>query len=270
MTDAEKPMTRQTDVMDTDRARAMQATLRETPTLAKGDPLPAFFHQLYFWTLMRPDQLGRDGHPARGQGVIPDLGLPRRMWAGGRIDFHAPLILGTSADLVTTLEKAERKTGRSGPLGIVTLRLDYRQNNKLCISEQRDLIYREDPDPHAPKPIPPTAPSDAEDSRVLSFDTTLLFRYSALTFNGHRIHYDLDYATGTEGYRGLVVHGPLLAQHLIRLVEDTLGPVAAFRFRATSPLMHFEQAKACRAGNRFWIEGPDGRMCMEADVTTHA
>ncbi len=136
-----------------------------------------------------------------------------------------------------------------------------------CLTDERDLIYREDADPDAPLPTYPKAPAEAESERGLSFDTTILFRYSALTFNGHRIHYDLEYATGVEGYSGLVVHGPLQAQHLIIMATDELGPLKEFRFRATAPLMHFETATACRQGNRLWIRGPDGRMCIEAEVT---
>lgn len=267
MSVAQKPTQRQTDILDPCRAQALQATLGDTPDLATGDPLPPFFHQLYFWTPLPPSQLGRDGHPARGQGVIPDLGLPRRMWAGGRMTFHAPLKLGESTECITTLKKSQSKQGRSGALGLVTISLQYLQRGTLCLHEQRDLIYREDPDPSAPKPTPPTAPTKAEEERTLRFDSTTLFRYSALTFNGHRIHYDLEYAQQIEGYAGLVVHGPLLAQHLILMAEAALGPLASFQFRATSPLMHFETATACRDGTKLWIRGPNGQMCMQAEAT---
>ena len=264
MTDAHRPQTRQFDQMDPARAQAMQATLGEEPTLSAGDPLPDFFHQLYFWTPMTPHQLGRDGHPARGQGVIPDLGLPRRMWAGGRLGFHKPLVLGRSAECITTLEQAVCKDGRSGPLGVVTVSLEYHQNDTLCLREERDLIYREDAMPDAPTRTPPSAPEGGEFLKELRFDTTQLFRYSALTFNGHRIHYDVDYAQHVEGYSGLVVHGPLLAQNLVIAATEALGPLARFSFRATSPLMHFETATIHRDGTQFWIAGPDGQQCMEA------
>lgn len=267
MTNAAQDVLRQTDVMDPDRARAMQATLGQVPDLAAGDVLPAFFHQLYFWTALPPDRLGRDGHPARGQGVIPDLGLPRRMWAGGRMQFHAPLRLGRPADCRTELVSAEEKIGRTGPLGLVTIRLTYSQDGVDCLTDERDLIYREDADPDAPAPQYKQAPDGAESERALVFDTTLLFRYSALTFNGHRIHYDLDYATGVEGYSGLVVHGPLQAQYLVDMATEELGPLKSFRFRATAPLMHVDTATACRAGTRLWVRGPDGRMCMEAEAS---
>lgn len=267
MTDAASDVLRQTDVMDPDRARALQATLGRVPDLAAGDALPTFYHQVYFWTALPPDRLGRDGHPARGLGVIPDLGLPRRMWAGGRMVFHTPLRLGRPADCRTELVSAVEKRGRTGPLGLVTIRLTYAQDGVDCLTDERDLIYREDARPDAPAPHYPRAPDGTESERALTFDTTLLFRYSALTFNGHRIHYDLDYATGVEGYSGLVVHGPLQAQYLIDMATEELGPLKAFRFRATAPLMHVETATACRSGTRLWVRGPDGRMCLEAEAT---
>lgn len=256
---------RQSDVMDAARAQAMQVALGQVPTLKAGDRLPPFFHQLYFWTPLPPDSLGRDGHPKVG-GLIPDMGLPRRMWAGGRLKFAAPLRLGTEATRVSVCETATRKDGRTGPLAFITLRHEVWQNDVLCLSEWQDLVYREDPTPDAPRPIAPVAPTDEETSEQVRFDATLLFRYSALTFNGHRIHYDQPYAKGVEGYDGLVVHGPLLAQHLMLMAEAALGPLTQFSFRATAPLMHAEGATLCRKGRSLWVRGPDGRQCMQAEA----
>jgi 3-methylfumaryl-CoA hydratase len=112
--------------------------------------------------------------------------------------------------------------------------------------------------------VPPKAPDSAEYSAHHSYSTTLLFRYSALTFNGHRIHYDLDYCRGVEGYPGLVVHGPLLAQQLMLMARSRPGGLRTFQFRATAPLFHTETATLCQSGNRLWVAGPDGRMCLEA------
>ncbi|WP_170329470.1 acyl dehydratase [Ruegeria arenilitoris] len=257
----------QTDVVDPARAAALQVALEQTVTVEAGAPLPPFFHQLYFWSPQPPDQLGRDGHPKVGGDLIPDLGLPRRMWAGGRLHFNTPLIAGMAAERRSVCEKAISKTGRTGPLGFVTLRHEIWQGNTLCLTEWQDLVYRQDPSPGEVKPVPPPARTDEVESRDVAFDTTLLFRYSALTFNGHRIHYDLDYARHVEGYAGLVVHGPLLAQHLMLFAEEVMGPLAQFSFRATAPLMHYETATLCRNGQTLWVRGPDGRQCMVADAS---
>ncbi|MFC3612165.1 MaoC family dehydratase N-terminal domain-containing protein [Lutimaribacter marinistellae] len=257
-----------TDVMDPARAAAFQVALGGPASIVAGAPLPPFFHQLYFWSPQPPEGLGRDGHPRVGGGLIPDMGLPRRMWAGGRLRWHNPLIAGQIAERRSTLESATRKEGRTGPLAFVTLRHEIRQGDTLCLTEWQDLVYREDPDPQAPRPVPPRARTDEASRREQGFDSTRLFRYSALTFNGHRIHYDLDYARDVEGYGGLVVHGPLLAQHLMLMAEDEIGPLSEFSFRATAPLMHHERATFCRNGADLWVRGPDGRQCMQARAET--
>lgn len=254
----------QNDVMDPARANAFRVAMGQAPDIEIGTALPPFFHQLYFWTPRPPDGLGRDGHPKVGGGLIPDLGLPRRMWAGGRLQFDKPLRAGIAARKVSHLESSTQKQGRTGPLGFVTLRHEMWQDDALCVTEWHDLVYREDPAPGAPRPVPPQARTDETDIRPVSFDSTLLFRYSALTFNGHRIHYDLDYTRDVEGYAGLVVHGPLLAQHLMLLATDLMGLLATFSFRASSPLMHFETADLCRNGQDLWVRAPDGRECMRA------
>ena len=263
MEHATQMMTRQTDMMDPARASAFQAALNVPERTGSGDTLPPFFHQLYFWQAEPPGNLGRDGHPRVG-GIIPDMGLPRRMWAGGRMEFGPALRAGVRATRITSVDAQTAKAGRTGPLGFVTLRHEYWQDDALCLTEWQDLVYREDPDPAAPSPVPPVAPMGEDVAEQRRFDTTLLFRYSALTFNGHRIHYDVDYARETEGYAGLVVHGPLLAQHLLLLAARDLGPLRRFAFRATAPLMHFETAEFCRKGCDLWVRGPDGRQCMQA------
>lgn len=259
-----------TDPIDPARAAALFAALELGAAPQTGEPLPPFFHQLYFWDAQPPDQLGRDGHPrvggARVGGLIPDMGLPRRMWAGGRLAFHAPLLAGVAAEKTTVVESTDRKEGRSGPLAFVTLRHEIHQGHELKVTEWQDLVYREDPTPDAPKPNPQPAAEDEDSADAWRFSSTLLFRYSALTFNGHRIHYDLEYAREVEGYDGLVVHGPLLAQLLMLKAERELGPMAGFRFRAMSPVMHHEGATLCRKGQLLWVRGNDGRLCMLAEV----
>lgn len=251
------------DPLDPARATALNATLACGGPVHAGDVLPPFYHQIYFWTPKDPGALGRDGHPKTG-GLIPDMGLPRRMWAGGRLSFAKPLRAGQPAEKITRVESTAHKSGRSGSLGFVTLRHEIRQGGDLCVTEWQDLVYRNDPDPLAPVPKPPLARRDEDTREGVSFDSTLLFRYSALTFNGHRIHYDRDYAQSVEGYSGLVVHGPLLAQLLMLMAQTHLGPLATFSFRATSALLDTETATLCRSGQDLWVRGPDGRQNMQA------
>lgn len=180
----------QTDPFDIARAHALQAALGHTPDLQTGQPMPPFFHQIYFWDPQPPDGLGRDGHPATG-GFVPDLGLPRRMWAAGRLVFHRPLLAGIRAERTSSIETVTRKQGRSGPLAFVTIRHDIKQRNTLALTEWQELVYRQD----ATAATAPQAPIDEQHSEIAHFDPTLLFRYSALTFNGHRIHYDCGLCT---------------------------------------------------------------------------
>ena len=268
MKPARQTLKSQNDTLDPARGRALQIALGLAPDIESGSALPPFFHQLYFWAPQPSQALGRDGHPALGgTGLIPDLGLPRRMWAGGRLEFIAPLLAGHPAKRVSVVEQISHKHGRTGPLAFVTLRHEIRQDATLCVREWQDLVYRESPDPTAPTTQLPEvvrAATTETDRRDMSFGSTLLFRYSALTFNGHRIHYDSDYARDVEGYAGLVVHGPLLAQLLMLMATDLLGPLGGFSFRAASPLLHSETATLCREGTGFWVRGPDGRLVMQA------
>jgi 3-methylfumaryl-CoA hydratase len=267
MQDATLAEIRQTDVMDPARAQALLATLDLPGKIAAGDPLPAFFHQIYFWEPQPPGALGRDGHPAVGSGgLIPDLGLPRRMWAGGQLTFHQPLRVGQPAEKRSRVTNVARKTGRSGPLGFVTLTHEIWQEDTLCITDVQDLVYRNDPDPAAPVPTPPRAPDDETERLGFEANSTRLFRYSALTFNGHRIHYDAAYAREVEGYAGLVVHGPLLAQCLMLMAEKH-APLRKFEFRGNSPLFDDETAHLCRNLGQMWVRAQDGRMVMSAKAT---
>lgn len=253
------------DDVDPARACALQATLGEALTIRAGDALPPFYHQIYFWDPQAPGTLGRDGHPKVG-GVIPDMGLPRRMWAGGQLRFHAPFRAGIAAKRVSFQQKTAHKTGRSGPLGFVTMRHEIWQDGVCVITEFQDLVYREEAGDR-PGPMPPVARTDEASAERAAFNSTVLFRYSALTFNGHRIHYDEEYARKTEGYGGLVVHGPLLAHLLMRQAVRHQGAIQAFEFKATSPLIHTELADLCwGADGTSWVRGPNGRQCMIAQV----
>ncbi len=254
-----------TDQMDPARAAALHATLgQDGPMPVTGDELQPFYHHIYFWDALPADQLGRDGHPATGLGLIPDLGLPQRMWAGGRLEFHGPIRIGQTAEKTTVIEDVSLKEGRSGKLGFVTLRHEIVQAGETRVTEWQDLVYREPPEARRAKPAPPRAPDTGTVRDTASFTATDLFRYSALTFNGHRIHYDVDYCRDVEGYGGLVVHGPLLAQRLM-LIADRAGGLKRFRFRATAPLIAGEAVSFAEGPEeRLWAIGPGGRQCMEA------
>lgn len=264
MTDREDTEQTAHDRLDPDRAAALWAALDlpgDPPST--GDPLPPFFHQIYFRTMRPPRDLGPDGHPAPGLDV-PDLGLPRRMWAGGRLTFHAPLLCGIRATKTSRVIATTRKSGRTGLLGFVTVRHEIRQRNGLAVTEDQDLVYRPG---DAPGAAPVAAPTAAQHRETARFDPVLLFRYSALTLNGHRIHYDADYARDTEGYPGLVVHGPLLAQRLMLMALGRLGTLNGFSFRGFSPLCLPETATLCMAGTALWVVGEDGRQIMTAEAS---
>ena len=251
-----------TQHLDPQRAAALDITLGQRRDASAH--LPPFYHHIYFWEAQPAEKLGRDGHPKTGLGLIPDMGLPRRMWAGGRLEFSHNLLPDLETSKRTTISKLAQKTGRTGPLAFVTLQHDYVQNERLCVREFQDLVYREDPKEASSPPEPTKARRDEDTTIPRSFTTTELFRYSALTFNGHRIHYDIEYSTGVEGYPGLVVHGPLLAQYLMLQALDRFNTLTSFSFRGVSPVMHFETVEFCWAGNEAWIRGPDGRLCMTA------
>ncbi|MEM1429449.1 MAG: MaoC family dehydratase N-terminal domain-containing protein [Pseudomonadota bacterium] len=249
------------DAMDPGRASALAAVLDMPAPRAE---LPPFFHQAYFWEALPPARLGRDGHPARGP-FIPDLGLPRRMWAGGRLSFHRPLHAGQVAEKTSEIIAVEEKTGQTGRLAFLTLRHEIRQDGALAVTEEQDLVYRAEHTASAPTPRIRPAPEDAA-PRLHRFDPVLLFRYSALTHNGHRIHYDHAYATGTEGYGGIVTHGPLLAQ-LMMLRAAESGPLAGFTFRAVRPLLASETATICQDGASLWVRNASGALNMTAEAT---
>jgi len=251
---------------------ALSATLdRADPPPRDGDPLPPLWHWLYFLPLYRHSEAGPDGHSARG-GFLPPVELPRRMWAGSRMQFARPLRVGERAKRVSTVVDVTHKTGRSGELVFVVVRHELTGDAGPALTEEHDIVYREAPRPgDAPTAAQP-APPEAEWSREIAPDPLLLFRYSALTFNGHRIHYDRRYCTEVEGYPGLVVHGPLLATLLLDLLrrERPDAPVASFRFRALSPIFDIAPFTVCGMPEpddraiRLWVRGPEGTLAMDA------
>lgn len=258
------------DVLRAQPAQFMQATLDQEPSLRDGDLLPPLWHWLYFLEAKRASELGRDAHPKKG-GFLPLVSLPRRMWAGGRLTFHHPLILGQAAVKRSTIKSVSEKSGRSGSLCFVTVEHEVFQGDYLALTEEHDIVYREDPAPDAQKPLPAPAPDNPEFSQVVTPTEVMLFRYSALTFNGHRIHYDVDYARQVEGYEGLVFHGPLTATLLVDLARTEMQKSPKrFSFRGSAPIsgpasFHLEGRRSTD-GIDLWARRQDGALAMSATV----
>lgn len=260
-----------------ERCRAMQATLdRMDPPLAEGDPLPPLWHWLYFWTIAPRSGLGRDGHPALG-GFLPPIGTARRMWAGSRVRFPGPLRIGDQAERVSTIANVTPKTGRTGRLVFVTVRHEITGSQGLAIVDEHDIVYREDVGRGAAGHSGTPAPTDANWAEEVTADPTLLFRYSALTFNGHRIHYDRNYATGVEGYSGLVVHGPLLATLMVDLAARSWPKreIARFVFRGHRPIIDTDPFKVCASSRNdtsmdLWVADGDGWLAMNGNAEFRA
>jgi len=232
-----------------------------------------------FWALspdaLPPDGLGRDGHPQPGL-ILPRLPLPRRMWAGGEVLFSGAFHQGDLVQRDSTVEAITFKTGSTGRLGFVAVRHDYGVAGQAVVSERQDLVYRADPGPGAPQPVSPVAPDLGPPLADLCLqpDPVLLFRYSALTFNGHRIHYDHRYATGVEGYADLVVHGPLQATWMLNLAARVLGACPSrFAYRGVSPLtcgqkIRVEAHEGTGGGLALRVRREGGPVTMTA--TAHA
>jgi 3-methylfumaryl-CoA hydratase len=256
---------------------ALSATLDRAPERpAAGTPLPALWHWLYFLPLARQSEIGPDGHPRRG-GFLPPVPLPRRMWAGSQFEFHRPLRVGDVLTRVSTIEDVTEKSGRTGALVFVKVRHEIRCGDEaeVALTEFHDIVYREAAKPGDVAPPPRMAPAGAKWEKQWVPDDVLLFRYSALTFNGHRIHYDRRYVTGVEGYPGLIVHGPLIATLLLDLLRHQLpgADVAAYEFRAVRPLFDINPFFVCGApqedGRTFhlWARDHEGALAMDATAT---
>lgn len=256
------------DTLDPARADALNMALGGAPPLAAGTPLPSLFHWLYFWDVRAPVGLGVDGHPARG-GFLPPVPLPRRMWAGGRLWFDRPLRVGAAVTRTSTIRTVEAKSGRSGDLVFVTVAHEIADDRGVAVREEQDIVYRGEaapgsmkiPDLSAP---PPVAPWREE----VTPDPVLLFRYSALTMNGHRIHYDRPYTRDVEAYPALVVHGPLQATLLMQLAARSLpAPVSRFEFRGQAPAFDGATLHICGepagSGAKLWTAQGAG-TCMVA------
>ncbi|RFC66708.1 protein dehydratase [Mesorhizobium denitrificans] len=218
-------------------------------------------------------QLGEDGHPAKNMS-LPPVPLPRRMWAGGELEILDPLQIGDKVRRTSTIQDVVRKDGRTGDLWFVTLGHVYETERGPAVRERQDLVYREAAKPGAKVAIPSAAPESepAAASRTIETSPTLLFRYSALTFNGHRIHYDLPYATGVEGYDGLVVHGPIQATLLLNLAATSeSASLGRFSYRGLSPAIAGNRLAICRGSgeksNQYWTESGEGVRHMQASTS---
>ncbi|MGI9295663.1 MAG: FAS1-like dehydratase domain-containing protein [Pseudomonadales bacterium] len=217
-------------------AHALAATLDHSASPVCGDDLPIPWHWLYFLPTPLASSTGIDGHPAHG-GFLPPVTLPRRMWAAGKLEISRPLVIGEQANKRSTIQSVDLKEGRSGTLVFVNVLHEFTQRGEVCITEEQNLVYRDMP--AEPSTLPPGSRPErkAQFSREIVPDPVLLFRYSALTFNGHRIHYDRDFAVNDEFYPALVVHGPLLATLLMDLAvaEFPAAQFQHFQFRAVRP-----------------------------------
>jgi 3-methylfumaryl-CoA hydratase len=255
--------------------RALAATI-EPPyvdLVQRGDILPPLWHWLYFLPLHPQSALGADGHARKG-GFLPPVPLPRRMWAGGRFGFTQPLRIGDSMEKTSTIASVKFKEGRSGPLVFVTVRHDITVAGHHYLWEEHDIVYRDAPTQDTPIVQPTLAESGAWQREIVP-DDVLLFRYSALTFNSHRIHYDRRYVTGAEGYPGLIVHGPLIATLLIDLLLRQIpeAKLTSFSFRAVHPTFDTQpfyvngQPSADGKTVRLWASDHAGYLTMDAVAT---
>lgn len=266
------------DLVTVGAATALAATLDRPLVFGPGSVLPPLWHWIYFWSAAPQAELGSDGHPQRG-GFLPPVPLPRRMWAGGRLKFGSAVPIGAVATRTSRILNVSAKSGASGNLAFVTVLHEIvhagADAGKVAITEEHDIVYRALSQPGSAAPAGRQAPADAAWSRTVTPDPVLLFRYSALTFNGHRIHYDRSYATGVEGYPGLIVHGPLIATLLVDLLQRHLpdAQLSEFNFRAVAPLFDTEPFAVCGQPDpdgrtvRLWAKNSRGELAMQAQAT---
>lgn len=260
---------------------ALAATLDwPTPVGAQrppaGTPLPYLWHWLYFLPIYPQSQIGPDGHAKRG-GFLPPVPLPRRMWAGSDFEFHEPLRIGDALSRTSTIVDIKEKSGRTGNLIFVKVRHEVRRNGAkaVALTEHHNIVYRDAPAPGDVAPPALAAPAESAWQRTVVPDDVLLFRYSALTFNGHRIHYDRKYVTEVEGYPGLVVHGPLIATLLMDLLrrQQPEAQVLRFEFKAVRPTFDIHpfsvhgQPSSDGKTVHLWGRDHEGWLTMDATAT---
>lgn len=277
MTQEWKPQARVlNDVITRWPVEALAATL-DSQAPATGEALPPGWHWAYFLEAVTPDLIGIDGHPQRGNFLPPIEHLPRRMYAGGVLRWFRPLRIGADATRTSEVTRIEEKLGRTGPLVFITVVHTIRADGERCIEETQNLVYRAAAEPGVAAPKSTPVPAEPEWSRLVRPDPVMLFRYSAITFNGHRIHYDAPYVREVEGYPDLIVHGPLMATLLLETLRHEGGMVCPveFRFRALRPMFANTpiraEGRSTATGAELWIRGPEGGLAMhaEAEATAH-
>lgn len=265
----------QVDVIVPSALDRLAATLgRDEPPVREGAAVPPLAHWLFCVPTVVQAAIGTDGHPSRGGFLPPVHDLPRRMWAGGRLAFPGTLHAGARIRRASTIASVTPREGRSGPLVFVTVRHAIgEEGGPVAITEEHDIVYRGAASPAVSATV--DAPPPAPWQRTIVPDPVLLFRYSALTFNGHRIHYDRSYVTEVEGYPGLVVHGPLIATLLADLMrlEAPERRLRRFDFRAFSPAFDGQELVLnatppdAEGESTLWASDGAGRLLMRAEAT---
>ncbi|MGH8616232.1 MAG: FAS1-like dehydratase domain-containing protein [Burkholderiales bacterium] len=261
-----------TDFVTVPAVHRLSATLdRDDPHPKLGDVLPIGWHSMLFPRVVRQSQIGPDGHPARGD-FLPPVPLPRRMFAGKRITFHADLRVGDEVTKRSTIKSVTPKQGRTGQMVFVTVVAEISSARGLAITEEQDIVYRDEPEKGAAPPAPQPAPGTAVWKNTVTPDPVMLFRYSALTFNGHRIHYDLPYVTQVEGYPTLVMNGGLTTLLVFELARANGAVIRHIASRNVRPLfvgrpiaIQGEPAAGGKAG-RLWALDDTGALALTAEA----
>jgi len=261
-----------TETLDLRASTGLAAMLNRTSGPRAGDALPPLWQWLYFNPNPKQSELGTDGHPTRGA-FLPPVPLQRRMWASGDMSFHAPLLLGETVEKQSRVSSVKLKQGASGPLVFVEVTHEYFVAKELRISEVQTLVYRNKPVGAQPQNSTETDAPSGTWNKTIQADSILLFRYSALTSNTHRIHYDHDYTVNHEGYPGLLVQAPLTATLLVQLLCEHLPGqrIAEFRFRAVQALIAghaFTIHGKLESGDTaaLWVLDADGQLAMNASA----
>lgn len=273
MTDSSPSVLVDTDEISLPLCRRMAAFLdRDPQTLALGDEFPLPWIPVLFPSLARQSEIGADGHARKGE-FLPDLGLPRRRFAGRELELVRPMRIGDRLTRRSSVHDVTEKVGRSGPMAFVTLLHEATGEAGIAYREYQRIVYLaaadSAPAPPAPKPQPDMP--EPRWRRTVKFGMVDLFRYSALTYNAHRIHYDRDYTVNVEGYPGMVVNGGLTTLTLLEMAREAMGqPVGGYRMKALALLFAGEEVELCGApsetGLSLWAKGPDDRLAMTLEV----